>query len=78
MENKLKEMRPTTTNVSPFFLLFLTFLVLKLTKVIVWSWWWVTAPLWGLFAIGAGFIVIGLVLGAIGLTLGYFLDKKGK
>ena len=27
-------------------LLFLVFLVLKLTKVITWSWWWVTAPLW--------------------------------
>jgi hypothetical protein len=28
-------------------LLFLVFLVLKLTGVISWSWWWVTAPLWG-------------------------------
>ena len=27
-------------------LLFTTFLVLKLTQVIDWSWWWVTAPLW--------------------------------
>lgn len=27
-------------------LLFITFLVLKLTDVIAWSWWWVTAPLW--------------------------------
>lgn len=26
--------------------LFLVFLVLKLTSVIDWSWWWVTAPLW--------------------------------
>lgn len=26
---------------------FLVFLVLKLTHVIDWSWWWVTAPLWG-------------------------------
>lgn len=26
--------------------LFLVFLVLKLTHVIDWSWWWVTAPLW--------------------------------
>jgi NADH:ubiquinone oxidoreductase subunit 6 (subunit J) len=26
--------------------LFTVFLVLKLTKVIAWSWWWVTAPLW--------------------------------
>lgn len=28
-------------------LLFIVFLVLKLTNVIDWSWWWVTAPLWG-------------------------------
>lgn len=27
-------------------LLFLVFLVLKLTNVITWSWWWITAPLW--------------------------------
>lgn len=27
-------------------LLFITFLVLKLTQVIDWSWWWITAPLW--------------------------------
>lgn len=27
--------------------LFLVFLILKLTHVINWSWWWVTAPLWG-------------------------------
>jgi hypothetical protein len=27
-------------------LLFLVFLVLKLTGVVGWSWWWVTAPLW--------------------------------
>ena len=26
--------------------LFLIFLVLKLCKVITWSWWWVTAPIW--------------------------------
>lgn len=32
-------------------LLFLVFLVLKLCKVIDWSWWWVTAPLWGPIAL---------------------------
>ena len=26
-------------------LLFIVFLVLKLTKVIAWSWWWVCSPL---------------------------------
>lgn len=32
-------------------LLFLVFLVLKLTGVIAWSWWIITAPLWGGFAL---------------------------
>lgn len=27
-------------------ILFLIFLVLKLTGYINWSWWWVTAPMW--------------------------------
>ena len=26
--------------------LFVVFLVLKLTHVVGWSWWWITAPLW--------------------------------
>lgn len=26
--------------------LFIVFVVLKLTHVIDWSWWWVTAPMW--------------------------------
>jgi len=39
-------------------LLFLVFLVLKLTGVINWSWIWVFAPLWGGFL----FIMIALVL----------------
>lgn len=35
------------------FLLFVVFLVLKLTGTINWSWWWVTSPLWISFAIFA-------------------------
>jgi hypothetical protein len=34
-----------------FGLMFLIFMTLKLTNVINWSWWWVTAPLWGGFAL---------------------------
>ncbi len=41
-------------------LLFLVFLVLKLTNVITWSWWWVTAPLWIPLAIGVVCLVIAL------------------
>lgn len=45
-------------NPGGLFLLFLVFLVLKLTKVITWSWWWVTCPLW----IPLIFIVILLII----------------
>lgn len=27
-------------------LIFIVFLILKLTHVIDWSWWWITCPLW--------------------------------
>jgi hypothetical protein len=43
-------------------LLFLVFLVLKLTNYIDWSWWWVTAPLWIP-------IVIILIIGIIAIFL---------
>lgn len=43
--------------------LFITFLVLKLTHVIDWSWWWITAPIWGPIAISLSIlIVIGIIL----------------
>lgn len=29
-----------------FTVLFIVFLILKLTGYITWSWWWVTSPLW--------------------------------
>lgn len=44
-----------------FSILFLVFLVLKLTEIIAWSWWWVTAPLWGPLAL-IGIIAIPVVL----------------
>jgi len=36
-----------TVGVGFYGLLFIAFLVLKLCGVIDWSWWWITAPLWG-------------------------------
>lgn len=48
--------------------LFLIFLVLKLTGVITWSWWWVTAPLWIPWA------VIGVII-LFGITLAMFERK---
>ena len=53
-------------------LLFIVFLVLKLTHVIDWSWWWVTAPLWGGIAIGMAIILFIIFITAI---LSIFIKK---
>lgn len=45
-----------------FGLMFLLFLGLKLTNNIDWSWWWVTAPLWGGFVLTVLIVFILLVL----------------
>jgi hypothetical protein len=44
-----------------FGLLGVAFIVLKLTHVINWSWWWVTLPLWG----GAAFVLAVLLIIAL-------------
>lgn len=62
--------------------LFLVFLVLKLTEtsvVATWSWWWITAPLWGgvalFFAIWVLIMVIMLIVGLFS-AMGYIINKK--
>ena len=41
-------------------LVFLVFLTLRLTGHIAWSWWWVTAPLWGGLA-----LILGILAGGV-------------
>lgn len=45
-------------NIGSSTLLFFIFLTLKLCKVIDWSWWWITSPLW----IHGILILIGLAV----------------
>ena len=47
-------------------ILFLIFLVLKLTNFIDWSWWWVTAPLW----------IPIVIIGIIGIGAIWWLGRK--
>lgn len=48
-----KEDLQTAAGMSLPAMVFIVFLILKLSGVITWSWWWITSPLW---------IVVGLVL----------------
>lgn len=45
-------------------LLTVAFIVLKLTDVIDWSWWWVLAPLWisALIGVAALVVVLGIAV----------------
>lgn len=57
-----------------FVILFFVFLILKLTKTISWSWWWVFSPL-----IIDGILLIGsLLLIGIGTFAQKIIKKKEK
>ena len=59
-----KEMK--ITGLTTAGLLGIVFVTLKLCGVIDWSWWWVTAPFWGMFAIAAGLLII------VGVSIGIY------
>lgn len=57
-----KEDFQTAAGLSLPMAVFLVFLILKLTSLIGWSWWWVTSPLWIVAAI---IILITLISSAV-------------
>lgn len=68
MKPKIKEVYINKQSMSLFEAVFLVFLILKLTDTIDWSWWWVTAPIWGpivlLLSVTISILVVaGLVVG---------------
>lgn len=56
----------SSSSISFLSLLFLVFLILKLCGVIDWSWWWITAPLCGGFAV---LLVVLPIVGVIALLI---------
>lgn len=40
----------------------ITFIVLKLCKVIDWSWWWVLSPIWISTALTILIVLIGIIV----------------
>ena len=54
---KKEDIAAATILCSPI-IVFVVFLILRLTDLIHWSWWWVTLPLWGTAAILLTFSVI--------------------
>lgn len=45
--NNMKKKNPSpATGLSLPVVVFVVFLILKLTNLVKWSWWWITSPLW--------------------------------
>lgn len=58
-----KNTRAVWGGIGFFPLLTICFIVLKLTKVIAWSWLWVLAPLWIPYGLAAILAVVLLIVG---------------
>lgn len=56
-------------NISFSSLLGIVFIILKLTNVIDWSWWWVTCPLWIGLAIT---LIVGIIIKLWALIMGWY------
>lgn len=56
-------------------LLTIVFLILKLTNVIDWSWWWILAPIWMPFAIIIGIGTLLMLVVILGKLIVGLLEK---
>ena len=65
-------MKEEITTMSLPFLIFIIFLILKLTGVIDWSWWWVTSPIWIPFAMMLVIAALGILFFGMLLLLDIF------
>ncbi len=66
-------MKTENTGVGLFTVIAIVFVILKLTKTIDWSWWWVLAPIWGPLGF---FLLFFLIIAIIGGTISLFATKK--
>lgn len=64
----------SSTGLSITSVLFIVFLVLKLTGNIDWSWWWVTSPLWIPIALVLGIVFLAVMIVIVALIFGASID----
>jgi hypothetical protein len=54
--------------------LFVVFLVLKLTGNIDWSWWWITSPIWIPLLAAVAILITLIIVFVVMLSFGYTVD----
>lgn len=65
-----------TISLDEEFLIFIIFIILKLTNVITWSWWWITSPLWLPIAIGLGILFLAGLAVLLAIIFVAIFEKK--
>ena len=65
-----------TISLDEEFLIFIIFIILKLTNVITWSWWWITLPLWLPIAIGLGILFLAGLAVLLAIIFVAIFEKK--
>lgn len=68
----MKNEQATSSGLGFGAVLFIVFLILKLTNYIDWSWWWITAPVW----IPLGLAVMILIVTALVLIVKEIKSKR--
>jgi len=67
---RTKNMTPDVSgSLALFSVLGVAFIILKLCKVVAWSWWWVLAPFWGWPIVAVLLVLIAFIM------VGYGLDR---
>ena len=56
----------------------IVFVILKLTHVIDWSWWYVTLPFWGGFVLMLGFLLLAGLVAGIGAGIVLIVESFKK
>lgn len=82
MTNKDRRSRSAGSGLGLPTILWIIFLILKLTNVIDWKWYWVFSPIWItaglaiLFFIFIGFILLAAVIGILSTSAGVVVGIK--
>jgi len=61
----MSEKSSSSGGIGFFGLLGILFIALKLTGYIDWSWWWVTAPLWGGLVLIFAVLLVAVLVAAL-------------
>lgn len=52
----------SSSGISAIGLLGVAFIVLRLTNIITWNWWWVTVPFWGGLALALFILLVVFII----------------